>query len=246
MLSWLFPLPLATPEQREWVDRRFGWLTQQFGESALRKARVILPSASYFPDRFDGKPEDIQRMMERVCEYMAVDPEGIDLYMYDGSGPDLGPGHVVKGEGYAAGLYQKSERFRIGIEKSQAAAPMSLVATLAHELAHVLLSGGGRVAREEEDFEPLTDLATVFLGLGIFGANSCVNDSGWRTAGWSGWKVSRLGYLSQSTWSYALARWAKLRGDRNSAWIRHLRSDIRAGFRSETRLMQQREHDRSR
>jgi hypothetical protein len=40
-------------------------------------------------------------------------------------------------------------------------APKALVATIAHELGHVLLLGDGRVATQQQDHEPLIYLLTV-------------------------------------------------------------------------------------
>jgi len=50
--------------------------------------------------------------------------------------------------------------------------PMSLVATMAHELGHVILLGGNLLTHDTPDQEPMTDLLTGFTGLGIFTANS--------------------------------------------------------------------------
>jgi hypothetical protein len=47
-----------------------------------------------------------------------------------------------------------------------------LVATLAHELGHIILLRPGLIKRTKEDMEPLNDLLTIFLGFGIFTANA--------------------------------------------------------------------------
>jgi hypothetical protein len=60
----------------------------------------------------------------------------------------------------------------IGIRDDQAARPVALVSTLAHELGHVLLLADGRISAQQQDHEPLTDLLTIFFGLGIFSANA--------------------------------------------------------------------------
>ena len=54
---------------------------------------------------------------------------------------------------------------------SQAADPMALVATIGHELGHERLAGEGRVAGRADE-EQLTDLLTVYFGLGVFNANA--------------------------------------------------------------------------
>ena len=47
--------------------------------------------------------------------------------------------------------------------------PENMVAVLAHEIAHIKLPGESRM---EENDERITDLTTIFFGLGIFNANA--------------------------------------------------------------------------
>jgi hypothetical protein len=60
----------------------------------------------------------------------------------------------------------------IALKSSVIKDPMILVATVAHELGHLILLSDGHIDRSAADHEPMTDLLTVFLGLGIFTANS--------------------------------------------------------------------------
>ena len=89
--------------------------------------------------------------------------------------------------------------------------PFSVVATLAHEIGHVILLGQGRVGPDDFDHEELTDLLTVFLGLGIFPANSISMESNWNSGQMSGWSVGRQGYLTINMYGYALALFALAR-----------------------------------
>ena len=57
--------------------------------------------------------------------------------------------------------------------------PARAVAVIAHELAHVLLLGNGYLGGHEKDHEELTDLLTVFSGLGIFTANAAFQFKQW-------------------------------------------------------------------
>ncbi len=84
--------------------------------------------------------------------------------------------------------------------------PAALVATLAHELAHYLLA----TVKEEppgglELHELATDLTVAFAGFGVFGANSAFAFEQFGQAGRQGWRSQRRGYLSERTWSLALA-----------------------------------------
>lgn len=122
----------------------------------------------------------------------------------------------------------------IGIRDDRAAAPMALVATISHELGHVLLIGDGRVSAHREDHEPLTDLLTVFFGLGIFGANAAFEYS--RDAGYA--RTARLGYLTEPMFGYALARYAWLRGERNPGWAGHLDTNPRTFLKRGLRFLE--------
>ena len=173
---------------------------------------------------------------------MGVDPGQVELFVYSEGRPAM-RGWGLSSSGGSAGLYLRkgglagAPMARIGIEESQLADPMSLVATLAHEIGHEILIGQGRITADDEDHEPLTDLLTVFLGTGIFGANSTIRDSGWTSGGWTGWKTQRLGYLDQRTFGYSLARFAWERGEANPAWIKSVRPDVRSPLKQGLRFL---------
>ena len=182
---------------------------------------MILPTPEFFPDVYEGRPDDAQAMLIRVAGYMGASAERFKLFIYDEARVPPSLGHS-RSTG-SAGLYiadggidaNGERRAAIGIEASGLADPMSLVATLAHEIAHEILLGQGRVSREEEDHEPLADLLTVFRGLGIFNSNATIRDRGFTSLGTVGWSTSRLGYLNQRMFGYALARFAS-RAQRSS------------------------------
>jgi hypothetical protein len=123
----------------------------------------------------------------------------------------------------AAGHHRTRDgRSVIGIHDDQARRPMALVATVAHELGHALLLGGGLITADREDHEPLTDLLTVYFGLGIFSANSAFEFSQEARGRYSYTSTSRLGYLTEPMYGYGLARFAWLRGESRPSWARYL------------------------
>lgn len=204
------------------------WLTNQFGRDKLRDAPIILPIARFFPDPYDASDEAIRLLLARVCGYMGIAADTIHFSLYEDRPPVETDG-LVKG---TAGLYSEEHgAFRIWLEEKNLDDPLALVATMAHELGHVLLLGHGRVSADEWDHEPLTDLLTVFLGLGVITANSVVRESSWTSGGWGGWTIGRRGYLTMPMYGYALAVFAHLRGETKPKWARHLRPDVRAAFK---------------
>jgi tetratricopeptide (TPR) repeat protein len=130
------------------------------------------------------------------------------------------------------GLFRlDEEKPIIWVEAASSNDPESLVATFAHELAHAHLLGQKRVSPEEEDLEQLTDLTTVYFGMGIFPANCAFRDKSYHAANWQGWSISRQGYLDPPTWSYALAVYAWRRQERKPPWTGYLRPTVRAPCR---------------
>jgi hypothetical protein len=114
--------------------------------------------------------------------------------------------------------------------------PALLVGTLAHELAHYLLhsvADGPPGGEQLEEFA--TDLTTVYLGFGLFGANQAFNFSQHRDVYSQGWSTSGLGYLRERDWAFALAVFCALRGEATAAlkpWLKaYLYTDVQAAAR---------------
>jgi hypothetical protein len=228
----------VSEDHQEWVDGRFRWLQEQLDQDVLRDVRVILPTPEFFPDPFDNTLEAAKRMLARVAGYMGVDEARFELFQYtEGQPAETALGHQEHSG--TAGLYvqdrgpaiAEQQRPRIGVETRQLGDPMLLAATLAHEIGHDILLGRQLVTRETQDHEPLTDLLTVFLGMGIFTANSTIQDRGWSSGVMAGWSTKRQGYLDQRTFGYALARFAFERGERKPGWMRHVRPDVRVAVK---------------
>lgn len=229
------PVDAAT---REWLDDRWLWLERQFGVERVRDAQVILPRHEFFPDPYRGTEEDARRMLDRVCGYMDLDPCCIRMSLYDDQSPLAGhPMFDGQWRGTAGLYYAEGGKFCVWIEAANLADPLRMIATMAHELGHVHLLGHGRISVEAEDHEPLTDLLTVFFGLGVLTANAVIREETWRDGQYSGWKITRNGYLSMTTYGYALARFARSRGEDGANWSRELRPDVRAAFRQGIRFL---------
>jgi hypothetical protein len=178
-------------------------------------------------------------MFGRVCKYLAIDPSRVQLKLVSARTPSVDGRLMVQNEGpMAAGTYQPVNGIEIiTIERSYLQEPMTLVATMAHELCHAHLLGNGHVTRDAEDHEPLTDLLTVLMGMGIFGANASAQYSAWSQNGWSGWKTSSLGYLRRETWGYALGLFAHCRGEDRPVWAKYLSGDIRSTLSKSLRYL---------
>ncbi len=199
---------------KTWIERRMVWLADRFGLDRMRNATVILPTPEFFPDSYSPDEAGFRHTLRRVCGYMGVDPDSVRFVLADDEElPN------------AAGVYYQRERSVIVIARRQLADPSSLVATLAHELAHEHLLKGGHLTADTADHEMVTDLLPVFLGLGVFGANATLRTKSWSDGQMSYFQASRQGYLSSLQLGYALAVFCHVRGEHRPKWVKHLRPD---------------------
>ncbi len=237
---WFSPKLPVDDEERVWVDEGFARLEKMLGRVRLLEARVILPTPEHFPDAYDGSEAAAEILFRRVCDYMQVDWRRLKLEIFPDETEELretSHWHIDTGR-HAAGVYIRDEaaekeedRVVIALRSTLLKDPFVLVATVAHELGHVILLGGGLMDRNTLDHEPITDLLTVLLGLGIFTANSASRFKQYSEAGWHGWSMQRLGYLPQEVYGYALARFAELRGESKPEWARYLSTNVRVYFK---------------
>lgn len=231
---------------RGWVVDRYAWLLTRFGKKALR-APMALPTPEFFPERFDGSLAPLESAMHKIAARLQVATDTLHLELHDETNPmrelmqagDLSGSW--SGDGAAGSFHDETlgfrSHFRISVGNETARNPTGAIATLAHELCHALLLGDHYLEGEEEDLEPLTDLATVFFGYGIFTANAHVHESTWHAAARSGWRMTRQGYLDYPTLGFALAHHAAQRKEPDPPWARHLRADARQPFRQAMRCL---------
>jgi hypothetical protein len=245
MLGFSAKLPVSDEDQ-QWVDDGFRRLEKLLGRQRMLQAKVVLPTAEDFPDPYDGTTAAAEALFCRVCGYMQVNRSSVELEVFAdeteqlreilphwrGDGATRAAGfflHHAKGGDEEKRSEQKS--MVVAIRSTQLKDPLSLVATIAHELGHVILLGGGLMNPKTPDHEPMTDLLTVFSGLGIFTANSAARFKQFQEDRRIGWSMQRLGYIPEEVYGYALARFAAERGEQNSKWVKHLSTNVRAYFK---------------
>jgi hypothetical protein len=227
-------LELALPvneEEKKWIEQSFQWLLETFGKDIFLKHKTILPEKAFFPDKYDGTEAAVDKVVSRVCAYMDINPDQIEVgFLIDGS-RESGSGLIGdKSHSGVAGLYfsnaPEEAKKKIVLDVSIFKNPTKLVGTISHELGHVVLLGGGKIARDREDHEYLTDLLTVFLGLGIFTANCAFQFSQWQDNSHQGWSASRVGYMTEEMYGYSLAAYAWMRNERKPAWSKYLSMNV--------------------
>ena len=241
-MFWSKPKLPVTQKDKEWIESTLLWLLDEFGSEFFLKQTVILPESCFFPDKFHGTIECVCKITDRICTYMHTDSNLVEIDLFSEE-DDLARDHRLGGSesNGAAGLYfhkpSPDRRHRIAINTSQLNNPTRLVATISHELGHVILLGGNRISPDFKSHEYLTDLLTVFHGMGVFTANAVIDFSQWQDNTHQGWSISRQGYMTEEMFGYALASCAWLRGDTKAEWQKHLSTNARAYFKSSLKYL---------
>lgn len=222
-------------DDRIWLEKSFLLLLDFFGKENTQQRKILIPHHSSFPIRYNGNEQTAIDTLKIVAAQMEVPFETIQLDFYDENVKEISSGGVfnqpifltsAKDNKEAAGLYwgkDENAKYTISLVRSKLEQPENMVATLAHEIAHIKLLGENRIDINDEK---LTDLTTVFFGLGIFNANGAFQS--YRGIGYTGWR--KMGYLTQMEWGYALSLFAHIRGEKTPAWIKHLTLNIQGDF----------------
>lgn len=239
---WKPPTLPVTQKDKEWVEQSFVWFIEQFGMEYARATVMLLPTAQFFPDAYQGTTQCAQMLLARICAYMQVDPATVKLDIYDDHIDDLTkilPLLASPRHGPAGVYFQPrtdDELHLIGIETKQLQDPVVLTATLAHEVGHVILLGDGRIERDPYH-ELLTDLLTVFCGFGIFSANCARMFKQYQEGAYHGWQYGRHGYLSQQVYGYSLACWSHIHNDLKPSWARYLTINVKADLQTSLKYL---------
>lgn len=202
MFGWFRKRTLLGSELTEWQFECFDWLLRHTGGiQALKQRSLILPTPQAFPDRGLKGQAFAEAIFARVKQYAGMGDWPCELQAQE-EDPDplVAPALLVKGSPSSpAGTFRATESGAlITYHPRQLSDPMSLVATFAHELAHY------RTAGSEEPppggwgvWETVTDLGAVFLGFGLFLANSRFNFSQHSDGQTMGWSWRQQGYVSE-------------------------------------------------
>lgn len=202
-----------------WLEDAFLILLDIFGKENTQNRKVLLPERIDFPIRYDGSERAALETLRIIANQMEVPIESIKLDFYDEHLRQMTsgtPGGMYWGKG-------ENNKFEISLARQKLDEPENMIAILAHEVAHIKLLGENRM---EENDEPITDLTTIFFGLGIFNANAAFQT--FSDAKYYGW--SQSGYLTQMEWGYALALFAYLRHEQQPGWVNYLCKNVKADF----------------
>jgi hypothetical protein len=230
------------PEDADWHLQTWSWILKHCGGTArLKKSPVVTPTHEFFPPTaFQGetRARHIFEYVKKLAGLSELDCDLIAQSSYPQPAGELVSGRPIYR--IQRGTFgEDNGRPIITYDPTQIDKPLLLVSTFAHELAHCRLANIGEAPPGGDAMkEYATDLMTVFLGFGIFGADCAFNfwqgPGGGRTGGPWGWSTS--GYLREIDWVYALAVFLNLRGENDSVlekWLKpSLYSELGAASRN--------------
>ena len=227
-------------EELEFQLATFKWLSSEFGDFA--QAPLVLPTQDFFPSQ--GR-RGVETLFEEVGAAAGMTDWPCELRPGDSSREiDAGNDHLLQHRNMSpCGTFQivgeeGAQHAVITYNPSMERNADALVATFAHEFGHYLMATAKGTPPGGWDLHELhTDLAAVYLGFGIFLANSARHFSTFSTGRTSGWSASLQGYLSERALVTALVIVERLCGRDPMHASTHLKDYLRADLKRASRAL---------
>ena len=105
------------------------------------------------------------------------------------------------------------------------------IATLLHHVSHEWLQKNLTIQWSVEELDWFSDLLPVYLGWGIFGANTTVFSHSERIGELDNWRIASHRVLTSRLFGYGLALFAWGHGEESPRWQQMLRPDAKMPFR---------------
>lgn len=228
-------MDLPAEPQIRWILRTAATLLS-FGAEPVRG--LVLPTAAFFPDRFDGSPPAVAAILRRIQEHAGlsdlrvelgiVSPEGEAEKVGGCSSGACGPG----GGGAIGAKLDRVSRVDDGLYAVMVGAgevkhPAVLTTALVRATSFMFLTEAGAYDEiKPTDREAATDLAAVLLGFGVLVANG----SYIYMKGCSGVQVHSATRMPVDELTLALALFCKLHGLPERSASAHLELTPREHF----------------
>lgn len=234
-----------TEDDRNWLVESLLWYEQLLGKEFLIDQKNLTPTKGDFNRSFNGSERDARYVLRKLSSHMGIDINRLNLVIYSETTPvELSQGIYTERGDYTPCLGRYMEHSNglidIMVEESILLNPISLIATIAHELMHVKLLGDDVL---DENDEYLTDLRVIVYGLGIFNANTSITQMNtWSNTTHSGWKISGgEGYLHYKVQAFALALLSNYRKDEDQEWLQYMNKEIRKIYKLSLRYIKENE-----
>ena len=212
----MFGKPRLVDKHTEaWVIDRLAWILENLSaEKSVKSTQLILPKGEFFPDLPEDPKDRAEALFKKVAYYCAIEDWQVELECYQShQSREVGPyWHLQPLEPSPAGYFEsQNNQVTIAFGDTLLDKPHHLIATFAHEIAHYVLAYCPWPEDfSEDDHELVTDLTAVYLGFGVFLANSAFETEGRSDFLGQGWSTQSQGYLSEETLLFALALFLRI------------------------------------
>ncbi|MHB1292408.1 MAG: hypothetical protein ACYCY5_09510 [Sulfuricella sp.] len=229
--------PLLDEDSTEWLFNAYAWALRNLGSEVFHEGVILVtPTDRHFPDQsLDTTKERVAAAFVRVRAYAGMQDWPCELTALTSDmnpAPPLAiPSATPKGPPGAVSIKEVRPSIPIAFDPGMIRKPHVLIAAFAQQLGYHL----GKAIEEgapggEELRGPASDLLAVFMGFGLFMANSALTVSRGGCSGCST-SVQTLGYLTEVEFVYALAIFCVLKNIQNSEVELHLKKTLRPFFR---------------
>jgi len=254
----MFGRKLVDPDVAAWQIENFEWLIDNFSSAAgLPDSELWQPIPEHFgTDDAGYKPTGkdlVHFTFDRVKAQCGFGPDTIiELIATDERKPQsLGGVAMVQTNGQGAcGRYFLSESMsgtkteKITYDRDLENNPTGLIATLAHELSHALHNRSqNNLEVDPELYELFTDLTAVYLGYGIFLANSRFEFSAYSGTTLQGWRAQGAGYLPEADLIFATALFMRIKNIPIETALPHLKPRLKKMLKKGFKQLSQYEDD---
>jgi len=246
MFGLLKRKPVLEVETVQWLIETYSWALKNFGNHAFyEKTILVTPSDKHFPAHIKNNQHLAQSIFDQVKQHAGMSKWDCNLVAQEADvNPIIAPTLLIRNTKVnPAGTFSmarsKQRKAIITYDPSQVKDPEMLVATFAHELGHYLSHRtaepppGGKAL-----WEPATDLLAVFMGFGIFLANSAYSFQQYTGIDSQGWSSQSRGYLNQYELTYALAIFAVLKENNKQEIEKYLKNSLRAFYKQAIKELQ--------
>lgn len=228
--------PVLDENSTEWLFHAYAWALGNFGSKIFHQDTILVtPTNRHFPDKsFDTQEEKISAAFGRVRDYAGMQGWPCELTALT---PDMEPppppnisSVTPRGPQGTVLIHEDSQSIPIAFDPGLVRKPLVLIAAFAQQLAYHL----SRAIKEDipggEDLRgPASDLLAVFMGFGLFLANSAMTVCRGGCSGCA--PVQKLGYLTEAEFVYALAIFCILKDIQNTEVEPHLKNTLQPYFR---------------
>jgi hypothetical protein len=170
-------MDLPAETQLRWILSHTATLLAQ-GAEPVRG--LVLPTAEFFPDRFDGSPKSVAALMTRVQEHAGLADLQVDLNLVSPEGETQKVSCSSGACGGSGTIEAKLDRvarrddgsYLVTVPAAEVMNPTVLTTGMIRAVAFMFMTEADAYAGTlDVDREPLTDLAAVMLGFGVLLAN---------------------------------------------------------------------------